>query len=102
MGGCRFESCPDCKIKRMKYKLEIIDNQIRGFYECVLYCWKKKRWWNEEKWHFVYGHIIGHRYMCPEIYQGKITPQGYFERDVQLVMKKYEISEVHRIVITKQ
>jgi hypothetical protein len=86
----------------MKYKLEIIDNQIRGFYEYILYSWKKKRWWNKEKWHFVYSHIIGHRYICPEIHQGKITAQAYFEREVQRELKKNKISEVHRIVITKQ
>jgi len=86
----------------MKYKLEITDNQIEGFYQYVLYCWKKKRWWNEEKWHFEYSHIIGHRYICPEIHQEKITLKEYFKREVQRELRKNEISEVHRIVITKQ
>jgi hypothetical protein len=84
----------------MKYKLEITDNRIGGYYEIVLYSWKRKRWWNKEKWNLEYSQIIGHNYMCPEIHKGKITIQEYFEREVQLELEKNEINEVHRIVIT--
>lgn len=85
----------------MKYKLEIVDNQIKGYYEYVLYSWKKKNWWSKEKWNFESAHTLGHRYMCPEIHQGKITAKEYFERDVQLILKKREIIEIHKTTITK-
>jgi hypothetical protein len=85
----------------MKYKLEIVDNQIKGYYEYVLYSWKKKNWWSKEKWNMEFSHTLGHRYMCPEIHQGKITAKEYFERDVQLILKGREIIEIHKTTITK-
>ena len=84
----------------MRYKVEIIDNQIGNVYQINLYRWKKRRWWNREDWNFEYSHILGKKYMCPEIHKGKITIEGYFEREVKLVLEREGIEEVHRIVIT--
>jgi hypothetical protein len=86
----------------MKYKLEITDNQIEGFYMSVLYSWKKKRWWKKEEWNWVSSHVQGYKWTCPEIHQGKITKEQYFERDLQSDLKREGLSEVHRIVITKE
>jgi hypothetical protein len=83
----------------MRHKIEIIDNQIKGYYEYVLYSWKKKRWWNKERWNFEEAHTQGYRWTCPEIHAGKITPQEYFEREVQMVLKNKEVDEIHRIVV---
>lgn len=85
----------------MKYKIEIVDNQIGGFYKYDLYSWKKKNWWGKEKWHFVIEHILGYEYMSPEISRCKITAGDYFERLVQSVLISMDISEIHRTVITK-
>ena len=86
----------------MKYKLEIVDNQIDNFYEYVLYSWKKKNWWSKEKWNLECVHTLGYRYMCPEIHQGKITTKEYFERETQLILKNKDVSEIHRTIITKK
>ena len=85
----------------MKYKLEIVDNQIHRFYEYVLYSWKKKNWWSKEKWNIECAHTLGHRYMCPEIHQGKTTTKEMFEREVQLIIKQKNPIEIHRTIITK-
>jgi len=85
----------------MKYKLEIIDNQIQGFYEYILYSWKKKRWWNKEKWNIEGVNVQDYKWTCPEIHAGKITPQEYFEREIKMILKQKTISEIHKTTITK-
>ena len=85
----------------MKYKLEIVDNQIYDFYEYIFYSWEKKNWWSKEKWKLVCVHNLGYKYMCPEIHQGKITAREYFEREVQLILRDKDICEIHRTIITK-
>jgi hypothetical protein len=85
----------------MKYKIEIVDNQIGGFYKYDLYSWKKKYWFSKEKWHFVTEHILGYEYMSHEIRGCKITAGDYFELLVQSVLISMDISEIHRTVITK-
>jgi hypothetical protein len=84
----------------MKYKLEIIDNQIQGFYEYTLFSWKKKNWWSKEEWNYEYQQVIGYNYICPEIYQGKITIKEYFEREIKIVLKQKTVSEIHKTTIT--
>lgn len=81
------------------YKVEIINNFIGNVYEIVLYEWKRKYWWNKKSWNWIYRHTLGKRYVYPEIHQGKITVEDYFKREVDLLFKRYEISEVHRIEI---
>lgn len=81
------------------YKVEIIDNFIDNYYEAVLYEWKKKYWWSNKSWVFVYAHRLGKNYMCPEIHKGKITIEEYFKREIDLLLKQYKVSEVHRIEI---
>ena len=83
------------------YKVEIINNFISNCYSIVLYEWKRKHWWNKKSWIWVSIHELGKRYMCPEIHQGKITIEDYFKKEVDYVLQKYEISEVHRIEIKK-
>ena len=86
----------------MKYKVEIIDNQIGGYFQMNLFSWKKRRWWNREDWNIEFRHILGKKYMCPEIYKKKITIEEYFERDVKRELEREGIGEVHRIIIKKQ
>lgn len=81
------------------YKVEIINNFIGNVYQIVLYEWKRKHWWNKPSWVWIYRHNLGKRHVCPEIYQGKITIEDYFKREVDLLFRSYEISEVHRIEI---
>lgn len=85
----------------MKYKLEITDNQIKGYYEYILYSWKKKRWWNKENWNIEEVNVQGYKWTCPEIHAGKITPQEYFEREIKMILKRKTISEIHKTIITK-
>jgi hypothetical protein len=86
----------------MRYKIEIIDNQIGGYNQINLFSWKKRKWWCREDWNIEYRHILGKRYMCPEIHKGKITIEEYFEREVKRELEREGIEEVHRITIKKQ
>jgi hypothetical protein len=86
----------------MRYKVEIIDNQIGDIFEIRLYAWKKRKWWSREDWNFEYAHTLGKKYMCPQIHKGKITIEQMFDEEVQEVLKREGIEEVHRIVISKK
>ena len=88
--------------KIFKFKIEIIDNQIDDFFQINLYKWKKvNKWYQFEKidWGIEFRHILGKKYMCPEIFQKRITIEQYFEREVQIEMERDGIEEVHRIII---
>ncbi len=87
-----------------KYKVEIVDNQITNGFESHLYKWEKvNKWYQFERfdWKCYARHYLGKRYMCPEIFQGKITIEQYFERDNNRLFKDYNIVEVHRTLVTK-
>jgi hypothetical protein len=86
----------------MEYKVEIIDNQVGNYFELGLYVWKKRKWWNRKDWNLEYSHVLGKSYMCPQIHKGKITLEEMFEDEVQKLLKREGIGEVHRIVITKK
>jgi hypothetical protein len=81
------------------YKLEIIDNQIENYYESNVYVWKRKFFWQKEKWVFVEGHKLGKKYICPEIYHKKITIEDYFKRELYYIKKRYNFNEIHNISI---
>ena len=85
-----------------RYKIEIIDDQISNCYQTNLYRFKKvSRWYQlyKEDWGIEYRHILGKKYVCPEIYQKRITIEQYFERDVKQMFNDYNIEEVHKIII---
>lgn len=86
----------------MRYKIEIIDNQIGDYFELNLFVWKRRRWWNREDWNLVHSHVLGKKYMCPEIHKKRITIDEMFEREVQRELKRDGIEEVHRITINKK
>lgn len=86
----------------MRYKVEIIDNQIGGYFQMNLFSWKKRKWWSREDWNIEFRHILGKKYMCPEIHKKKITIEEYFEREVNRELEREGIEEVHRIVIYKK
>lgn len=88
----------------MKWKIEIIDNQIDNCYELKLYQFKKiNKWYQSERFDWVWSHsqILGKKYICPEIYTKKLTVEQYFEREVNRELKRDDIEEIYRIVITK-
>jgi hypothetical protein len=82
-----------------RYKIEIIDNQIGNYFQMNLFVWKRKNWWSKEDWNIEFRHILGKRYMCPEIHKGKITAEGMFQRDVKKELEREGIEEIHRIQI---
>lgn len=84
----------------MKWKVEIIDDQINNQYRINKYAWKKNKWWQEPNWLIHSTEYLGKRHMCPEIRKGKLTIEAYFERDVKYTLDIEGIVEVHRIIIT--
>lgn len=85
----------------MRYKVEIIDNQIGDYYELNLFVWKRRKWWSKENWNFECGHTLGKKYMCPEIRNGWTTVEEMFDEEIHQVLEREGIEEVHRIVISK-
>jgi hypothetical protein len=87
-----------------KFKIEIIDNQIYNYYEYIVYKWKKvSKWYQIEKydWCWEHSHTLGKNYICPEIYQKRITIEDMFEREVKRQLEIDGLNEVHRIMVTK-
>jgi hypothetical protein len=83
-------------------KLEIIDNRIKNYYEYTVFQFKKKYWWSFNKtWIFKESHVLGKKYMCPEIHKGLKTIEELFHIEVEMVKKRYNFIEIHNIVITK-
>lgn len=85
-------------------KIEIIDNQIENFYQINVFEFKKvNKWYQKTKfdWKLKYSEFLGKNYMCPEIHEGRITLDQYFERNVKIHLKDNFFQEIHRITITK-
>jgi hypothetical protein len=82
-----------------RYKIEIIDNQIGDYFQMNLFVWGRKNWWSKEDWNVEFRHIIGKKYMCPEIYKGRTTAERMFEEEVKMELEREGIEEIHRIQI---
>lgn len=84
----------------MNRKVEIIDDKIRNQYRIDTYTFSKRNWWGKLiGWKFESGLVLGKKYICPEIYQKKLTIEQYFDREVGYALEDDNIVEVHRIVI---
>ncbi len=85
----------------MKYKIEIIDDNINSCYELAVYVWKRKHWYSSETWNWEYSHVIGKNYICPEIFQLKTTVKEMFDKEIKEELKREDLVEIHTINITK-
>jgi hypothetical protein len=83
------------------YKLTIVDNTIRGYYDYTVYELKRKHWWSINKtWNVVEGHTLGKNYMCPEIHKKLKTIDDLFNESLESVKRRYTFNEIHNTIIT--
>jgi len=84
----------------MKYKLEIINNEITNCTHIELYEFKKKNIFSREKYHIISRQIVGHKWRSPQVRNMEELIEKEINPNINNILKQEGEFEIHRTKIT--